>query len=119
MKVSKHILYVLVMSLFGVLHVQAQENVQSPPSPKYSLELIYIFDADSTEYIFVVGNVGFRSVTALKRFLSNLPPGSVLEWAPGCRQTGSEPLLSSEQDMEDFKSFCAANKITFVLVPSG
>lgn len=119
MKVSKHSLCLLVMLLLGVLRVHAQENGQSSPPPKYRLELVYIFDSDSTEYIFVVGNVGFKSVTALKRFLSDVPPGSTLEWAPSCRQTGSEPLLSSEQDMEEFKAFCASKKITLVLVPSG
>ena len=119
MKVSKHILCLLVMSLLGVLHVHAQENGQSPPPPKYRLELVYIFEANPTEYVFVVGNAGFKSVASLKKFLSDLPPGSILEWAPGCLRWGGEPLLSSAQDMEDFKAFCAAKKITLILVPSG
>ena len=119
MKVSEHVLCFLVILLLGAVHAHAQENGQSPSPPKYRLELVYIFDADSTEYVFVVGNVGFRSVASLKKFLSDLPPGSTLEWAPGCRRTGGEPLLSSEQEMEDFKAFCAAKKISFILVPSG
>jgi hypothetical protein len=118
MKVTKHILCLLVMLLLGTLHAQAQENGQTSP-PKYRLELIQIFDADSAEYIFVVGKTGFKSVASLKKFLSDLPPGSILEWAPGCIRFGGEPLLSSEQDMEDFKAFCAAKKISFILVPSG
>ena len=32
---------------------------------------------------------------------------------------GGEPLLSSEQEMEDFKAFCAEKNINFILVPAG
>lgn len=119
MKVSKHFLCLLVMLLVGVLNVQAQDTGQSPPPPKYKLELVYVFEANSTEYIFLVGNVGFKSVASLKKFLSDLPPGSILEWSPGCLRYGGEPLLSSAEDMEDFKAFCAAKKINFILVPAG
>jgi hypothetical protein len=121
LKVTGDKLCVLAILLLGVLHARAQENGQSQPQPppKYKLELVYIFDGDSTEYVFVVGNVGFKSVASLKRFLSDLPRGSTLEWAPGCIRWGGEPLLSSSQDMEDFKAFCAAHEISFVLVPSG
>jgi hypothetical protein len=119
MKVSKHILCLLVMLLVGVLNVHAQETGQSPPPPKYRLELVYIFEATPTEYIFLVGNIGFKSVASLKKFLSDLPPGSILEWSPGCLRQGGEPLLSSAQDMEDFKAFCAEKEISFILVPAG
>ncbi len=118
MKVSKHILC-LVILLFGVLSVQAQEDGQLPPPPQYRLELVYIFEANPTEYIFLVGNVGFRSVDSLKKFIGDLPPGSILEWAPGCLRSGGEPLLSSSEDMEDFKAFCAEKNIKFVLMPAG
>jgi hypothetical protein len=119
MKVSKHILCLLTVLLFGVLQAHAQETWQSPSPPKYRLELVYIFDEGSTECIFVVGNVGFKSVASLKKFVGDLPPGSTVEWAPGCRRIGGEPLLSSDEDMDDFKAFCALKKITFILVPSG
>ena len=118
MSTSKHLLRLsVILLLLAVLRVEAQENI--PPPPKYRMELVYVFEADATEFIFVVGNVGFKSVASLKSFLSNLPPGSTLEWAPGCRRIGSEPLLSSEQEMEDFKAFCAERSINFILVPSG
>jgi hypothetical protein len=119
MKVSKHTLCLLVMLFLGVLHAHAQENDQSPPPPKYRLELIRIFETESTEYIFVIGNVGFKSVASLKKFVGDLPRGSTLEWAPGCIRFGGEPLLSSDEDMDDFRAFCVAKKITFILVPSG
>jgi fructose-1,6-bisphosphatase len=119
MKVPKHVLCLLVILLAGALNVYPQETEQPAPPPKYKLELVYIFEANPTEFIFLVGNVGFKSVDSLKKFVGDLPPGSILEWAPGCLRSGGEPLLSSPQDLEDFKAFCAAKKINFVLVPAG
>ncbi len=119
MNKSRHILWISVILLSAILRVDAQQNQPAPAPPNYRMELVYIFDKDATEFIFVIGNVGFKSVDSLKTFLSTLPPGSNLEWAPGCLRVGQEPLLSSAQEMEDFKAFCAEKNIKFVLVPSG
>lgn len=115
----KHLLWLSVILLSVVLRADAQENVPPPSPPKYRMELVYIIDGNSTEFIFVIGNAGFKSIDSLKGFLSTLPPGSHLEWSPGCLRMGNEPLLSSEWEMEEFKAFCAERNINFVLVPSG
>ncbi|HEV8485732.1 MAG TPA: hypothetical protein VGV87_19470 [Blastocatellia bacterium] len=112
-------LLAVVLILFG-MHTPAlpgQEPHKQPP--KYRLELVYIFESNVTEFIFVVGNSGFKSVSSLKSFIGGLPPGSTLEWAPGCKRLGNEPLLSSEDDMTDFRRFCEEKGIKFILVPSG
>ena len=119
MNIARCILCVPVMLLSAAFHTHPQENVQTQPPPKYRIELVYIFAADSPEFIFVIGSVGFKSVASLKKFLSNLPSGSTLEWAPGCKRVGGEPLLSSDQEMEEFKAFCAERGINFILIPSG
>jgi hypothetical protein len=119
MKISKPLLWLPVILLSVVSHTHAQESVPPQPPPKYRMKLVYIFEADSPEFIFVIGRIGFKSVASLKNYLSKLPQGSILEWAPGCRRLGSEPLLSSEQEMEEFKAFCAERGITFIIVPSG
>ena len=119
MSTAKRLLWLPMILLWVVSHVHAQEGAQPQPPPKYRMELIYIFEADSPEFVFVVGNVGFKSVASLKKFVSSLPPDSTLEWAPGCKRHGGEPLLSSEQEMEEFKAFCVEKNINFVLVPSG
>jgi hypothetical protein len=107
------------MLLSAALQTLAQEDTQPQHPPKYRMELVYIFESDSTEFIFVIGNAGFKSVASLKNYVGNLPSGSTLEWAPGCRRIGGEPLLSSEQEIEEFKAFCAEKNINFILVPSG
>jgi hypothetical protein len=98
----------------------AQETKQEEPI-KYRMQLVYVFDENSSEveHIFVIGQSGFKTVDALKKFIGRLPAGSILEWAPGCKRMGGEPLLSSEEDMEEFKAFCEEKKIKFVLIPSG
>jgi hypothetical protein len=120
MKMSKSLLWACAILLFIVLPARVQEIKQPAPEPKYRMELAYIFDTESPEYVFVIGGViGCKSVASLKKYLSLLPPGSILEWAPGCVRRGNEPLLSSEQEMEDFKAFCAEKNINFILIPSG
>lgn len=119
MKIPNRLLWFCAILLFIVLPAHAQEIEQPQPPPKYRMELVYVFDANSPEFVFVIGNAGFKSTASLKKFLSSLPPGSILEWAPGCVRLGNEPLLSSEQEMADFKAFCVERNIDFILVPSG
>jgi hypothetical protein len=119
MKSSKRLVWLFAILIAAVLRADAQESQAVQPPPKYRLELVKMLDADPVEFIFVIGGVGFKSVASLESFLSTLPPESILEWAPGCIRSGNEPLLSSPQDMEEFRAFCARNHLAFVLIPSG
>jgi hypothetical protein len=85
----------------------------------YELKLVYVFETPEPEFVFVVGNSGFKSVASLKSFIASLPPGTTLRWDPGCIRLGGEPLLSSEHEMAEFQAFCLEHQIQFVLVPSG
>jgi hypothetical protein len=85
----------------------------------YELKLVYVFETSEPEFIFVVGNSGFKSAASLKSFIASLPPGTTLRWDPGCVRLGGEPLLSSEHEMAEFQAFCLEHQIHFVLVPSG
>jgi hypothetical protein len=77
-------------------------------------------DPGRKPYIFVINSVAaYRTLDGLKEYLRRLPKGSTLTWAPGCFRIGGEPLLSSEQEMRDFKAFCESCGINFVLVLSG
>ena len=104
--------------LAAVALVVSSGEVQGEPF-KGELRLIYIFDEPKTTFVFVIGQSGFKSVNSLKRYLETWPPGSELTWAPGCSRLGSEPLLSSEQEMKAFRAFLKKRGIKFVLVPSG
>jgi len=100
---------------FSVVHA-----IETPVSAeKYELKLIYVFEAGKTDYMFAIGNSGFRSVESLKKFLGSRPRGTEVTWAPGCERMGGEPLLSSEQEMQSFKEFLNEHGIKFVLIPSG
>lgn len=118
MKIRKLLLAVCLMLI--VLSIQPSHSQDAGKPEKYELALVWIADTQPRQYVFVINaRVGFKSVAGLKHFVGNLPPGTVLEWDPGCLRMGDEPLLSSKADMDDFKAFCAAKKVTFVLVPSG
>lgn len=102
----------IAMALIGA------ENAGEPP-PAYELHLVYVFEAAEPESLFVIGNSGFRTVASLKAFLASLPAGTKLTWRPGCLRMGGESLLSSEEEMEEFRRLCLDHEIDFVLVPSG
>ena len=118
--VKRSYIYILTIVIFFFSFAIAQQN---PPREselkKYTMQLVYIFDRDQTEYILVLGQSGFRTLEAFKKQVAKLPHGSILEWAPGCVRFGNEPLLSSERDMDEFKGFCKSKGIKFILIPSG
>jgi hypothetical protein len=117
---NKYLVGLFILLLSAMLRADAHGHQQEPsPPPTYRMEVAKVFDQEQTEFVFVIGKVAFKSVDSLKKFLSIVPPGSTLEWAPGCVRWGDEPLLSSDADMQDFKTFCAEKNIKFVLVPSG
>jgi hypothetical protein len=63
--------------------------------------------------------MGFKTIEGLKNYIALLPAGAILEWSPSCRSRGNEPLLSSTEELEDFKRFCAEHSVEFILHPSG
>ena len=94
-------------------------NIDDREPVQREIQLIYVFEGETPEFLFVIGQSGFKSVESLKKHLETWPPGSELKWAPGCIRFGGEPLLSSQTEMEAFRAFLEQRKIKFVLVPSG
>ena len=116
MKSLSNVLSEILLAAVGLF--ASSGEVQQEPI-KGELRLIYVFDEPKTAFIFVIGQSGFKSVNSLKRYLETWPSGSELKWAPGCSRLGSEPLLSSEQEMKAFRAILKKRGIKFVLVPSG
>ena len=110
--------YLRIIALFGAFSFCTAATAQLEP-PRYELKLVGIYEGAKPEYIFVIGDSGFRTVESLKQFLGGLHEGSELRWAPGCERFGDEPLLSSEKDLAEFREFLKERGIKFTLVPSG
>ena len=72
------------------MNVRADEMALVPLT--YHLKIVYIFEADVPELIFVVEQSGFKSVEALKNWIEGLPAGTTLEFNMSCRRMGIEPL---------------------------
>ena len=66
----------------------ASAESRAEPPPAYEMKVVYLFDTPEPEILFVIGNSGFRTVESLKNFLTSVPPGTKLTWAPGCIRTG-------------------------------
>src|SRR5215510_809811 len=116
MKILGNVLLGILFFTAGLLAAPGERERQPI---KAELQLIYLFEKPKTEFIFVIGQSGFRSVNSLKRYLETWDPGSELKWAPGCIRLGGEPLLSSAEEMRDFRVFLQKKGIKFILVPSG
>ena len=110
---------VVLWVLLAVLASAFVAGGAEPEPVKRELQLIYVFEGAKPEFLFVIGQSGFKSVASLRRHLETWPPGSELRWAPGCVRVGGEPLLSSEEEMGNFRKFLERRGIRFVLVPSG
>lgn len=111
--------YFLMVLLAVVLWRACFAEEAAQPPVKYELKLVSIFEGKEPEFIFVIGNAGFKSIERLKIFLGRLPKGSEVTWNPGCDRVGNEPLLSSEEEMRDLRAFLEEKGIKFALVPSG
>jgi hypothetical protein len=109
----------LVVALIGGAAGAQDTDVSEAKPTVYELKLVYIFETSEPEFVFVIGNSGFKSVESLKTFIASRPPGTTLRWNPGCIRLGGEPLLSSESEMAEFQAFCLEHRVNFVLVPSG
>ena len=120
MKASQLGICLFILVLAGA-NAAGQEVPGLAPPEKYRLELVRIVESYPVEYVFAFGKLGFKSVDSLKTFLGTLPAGSIVEWAPGCKQSGDEPLISigQERELAEFRAFCEEKKIEFILVPSG
>ena len=114
---QKYAIWLFFLLIFSG-SARAQETERHTPL-KYRIQLIIVADTNPLEYLLVIDNVGFKSVASLKRFVGTLPADSILEWAPDCSRIGGEPLLSSEEEMNDFKAFCQEKHIKLILHPSG
>lgn len=106
----------LLMFYVSIKAYAEDKTVNTDTQRKYVINLIWISGTQPPEYIFVTnGSVGFKTIDSLKKFVTGLPKGSILQWNPGCKRLGDEPLLSSRGEMEDFENFCKEQGIIFNL----
>jgi hypothetical protein len=98
----------------------SQREVRKPENLTMTLARIADSKSEENAYVFVInGVIAYRTVEGLKEYVKGLPKGATLTWSPGCCRIGGEPLLSSRNELRDFKAFCESCGIGFVLVPSG
>ena len=104
---------------FVILALLSGTAAAQPPLGKQKLVMALVWIPETKAQIFVVGGVGFNSVASLKNFLGEQPAGTVVEWNPGCKRLGGDPILSTEKELSEFKAYLEERKIKFVQIPSG
>ena len=92
-----------------------------PKPENLTMTLAWVADAgEPKQYVFVInGEVAYKTLDGLKKYLKDIPKGSSLTWDPGCCRIGNEPLIGSADEMKKFKESCELIGIKFTLVPSG
>ena len=108
------ILFPLILSL-----TYSNETLNAP---NYTMSLVMLYSDDVTDYDWVVtlnNSIAFRSIDGLKVFLQKQPNGTTIEWAPGCVRLGDEPLLNSEQELQEFRLFCRKHGFKLTIRSSG
>ena len=99
--------------------IDTKESAQtSPPPSTYRFSLILMADTKPLEFILVLNNLGFKSLSApaLRRYVANFPKGSTIEWAPSDLRIGGEP---TDKEVGEFGAFARAHGIKFVVIPAG
>jgi hypothetical protein len=110
----KHIVLFFTAAVALTIAAYADET---PKPVTYHLQTAQYADTfgKTPEYVFVVGEVAYRSLQGLRKAISHFPKGSTLQWSPSCRG----PVGLSPEQEKQLKEFCDSHGITFVHVPSG
>lgn len=90
---------------------------ETPKPITYHLQTAQYADTlgKTPEFVFVLGEVAYRSLQSLQKAISHFPKGSMLQWSPSCRG----PVGLSPEQEQQLKEFCDSSGINFVHVPSG
>ena len=83
----------------------------------YKMDLVLLANTDPHEFLFVIGKVAYKSLDSFKVAIGLLPKGSFLEWDPGGKRIGGEPVLSSSKELDEFKAFCKKNGVELIIRP--
>lgn len=105
-----------VATLAGAKPKATVTQAAEPKTYSYHMGIVAITYSYPTEWVFVIERSGFKSSTDLKKGISSLPAGSVLELKTGGRKFPNEPL-SSEKDLADFRKFCESKNVKLVFIP--
>jgi hypothetical protein len=109
----------LLVFLFPLVLPHAEKGRR--PTVDMKLTLAKIYDSANPQvHVFVVDGIAvFQTYSGLKSYLALFPKGSTLTWSPGCMLDGTEPLLHSQSEMQDFSKYLDSLGIKFKRIPSG
>lgn len=119
----RSLLLAVVLACFGSIASAAPPETPAPDNT-YILGLRMVSGTEPVQWVFTIGFphglVGVSTPEYLRKYIELTIPGpATLQWDPGCKRFGGEPLLSSETELTAFKAFLKERKIELVILPGG
>ena len=107
-------------------HPPTSKGVDAPstqPSSKYRMTRQGVAGLASLQWVFIIvtpeGYPWVATDAKLEWMIEQaVPANATLEWAPGCKRIGGEPLETVEE-VEALKAFCLERNVKFVQIPGG
>jgi len=123
MKTATYLLLSLTMLAFIPVASYGEPAPSTQPSPKYRMTRQGVAGLETPKWVFIIvspeGYPWVATDAKLRWMIENaVPANATLEWAPGCKRIGGEPLETVEE-LDALRAFCAERKIQFVQIPSG
>jgi len=120
---SKHyfICGLLLLALAGIHPSVSMGESPAPTSAKYRLTRQGVAGLESPGWVFIIvtpeGYPWVATSAKLHWLIEQaVPAKATLEWAPGCKRIGGEPLDTAEEQ-EALKAFCLQRGIKLVTIP--
>ncbi|MDB6151549.1 MAG: hypothetical protein JWL90_2 [Chthoniobacteraceae bacterium] len=98
-------------------HLNLPASEPHTEASRYRFELVCIPGSQPVEWLFVIASTGFKTVDALKQAIAKLPKGSVLEMQKRGHRSPSEPLFSSEPEIEALTQYARSYEVNIIQVP--
>ncbi len=111
----------LDLQRFAPLASRGELTPSTQPSIKYRLRRQLVAGLAPPQWVFIIvtpeGDPWVATEAKLRRMIEQaVPANATLEWAPGSKKMGGEPLETVEE-LDALKAFCLERKVNFVHLP--
>jgi hypothetical protein len=116
-------LLLILLAIIASYPLVSGGEPSAQPSMKYRLTRQGVAGLTTPQWVFIIvtpeGHPWVATDAKLHWMIAQaVPANATLEWAPGCKRIGGEPLEKAEE-LDALKAFCAERKVQFIQAPAG